>query len=85
MLVAQLNFVYSVFSAFLVDLTAYRSTIFCLLFPMIAVTCCPHFLLRLDLLTDTLPGIGHIVVGLTALYYAVESFTFALPATRCSR
>ena len=44
---------------------------------MVAATCFLTFLARLDLLTDTLPGIGHIVVGLTALYHAVGSITFA--------
>lgn len=77
MLYAELNFVYFVFSAVMVYLTAYRSATLCLLFSVIAATCFLTFLARLDLLTDTLPGIGHIVVGLMALYHAVGSVTYA--------
>ena len=74
---AQLNVVYFVFAAVMVYLTAYRSATLSLLCSMVAATCFLTFLARLDLLTDTLPGIGHIVVGLTALYHAVGSITFA--------
>lgn len=76
-LYAQLNFVCFVFSAVMMYLTAYRSTTLCLLFSMIAVTCFLTFLARLDLLTGTLTGIGHMVVGLMTLYHAVGSVTVA--------
>lgn len=76
-LYAQLNFVYFVFSAVMVCRTVYRSTTLCLLFSVIAVTCFLTFLARLDILTETLPGIGHVVVGLMAFYHAVGSVTFA--------
>lgn len=75
-LYAQLNFVYFVLSAVMVYLTVYRSATHSFLFLMVAATCFLTFLARLDLLTDTLPGIGHIVVGLMALYHAVGSITF---------
>jgi len=58
-------------------LTAYRSVTLCLLFSVISVTCFLTFLARLDMLTDALPGIGHMVVGLMALYHALGSITFA--------
>ena len=82
---AQLNFVYFVFAAVMVYLTAYRSATLSLLCSMVAATCFLTFLARLDLLTDTRPGIGHIVVGLTALYHAVGSITFPLPAANWLR
>ena len=77
LLSAQLNFLYFVCSAVMVYLTAYRSATLCLLFSVIAVTCFITFLACLGLLTETFPGIGHIVVGIMALYHAVGSVTFA--------
>ncbi|OGW48265.1 MAG: hypothetical protein A2V62_04615 [Nitrospirae bacterium RBG_19FT_COMBO_58_9] len=75
-LYGQLNAAYFVCSVVMVYLTAYRSTTLCLLFFMIAATCFLTVLTCLVLLTETLPGIGHIIVGLLALYHAVGSVTF---------
>lgn len=79
-LYGQLNVVYLVCSVFMIYLTAYRSTTLCLLFLMIAGTCFLPVLTSRDLLTEPIPGIGHIVVGLMALYHAVGgSITLAFP------
>ncbi len=73
----QLNVVYCICSAVVVYLMAYRGRTICLLFFMIAATSCLSVLASLGLLTETLPGIGHLVVGLLALYHAVGSVTLS--------
>lgn len=74
---AQLDFVFFVCSAVMMFFTAYRSATLCLLFLMIAGTFFLTFLARLNLLTETLPGVCHVVAGLIALYHAVGSVTVA--------
>lgn len=76
-LYAPINFVYFVFSAVMVYLTAYRNTALCVLHVVITATFFSTFLARLDMLTETIPGICHILVGLMAFYHAVGSLTFA--------
>ncbi len=73
----QLHVIYFVCAAVMVYLLAYRSTTLCFLFLMIAATCFLTVLTGLGLLRETLPGIGHIVVGLMSLYHALGSISLA--------
>jgi succinate-acetate transporter protein len=77
LLYAPINFIYFMFSAVMVYLTAYRNTALCVLHVAITFTFFSTFLARLDMLTETIPGILHIIVGLMAFYHAVGSLTFA--------
>ena len=77
LLSAQFNVVSFLCLAVMAYLTAYRSATLCLLFSVIAATCFFTLLAHLDLLTEPFQGIGHIVVGIMALYHAVGSVTFA--------
>lgn len=76
-LYAPINLVYFFFSAIMVYLTAYRNTTLCALHLVITITFFTTFLAHLDLLSEILPGIFHILVGLMAFYHAVASLTFA--------
>jgi uncharacterized protein len=76
-LFAPINLVYFFFSAVMVYLTAYRNTTLCVLHVVITATFLLTFLARLDLISELLPGIFHILVGLMAFYHAVASLTFA--------
>jgi len=76
-LYAPINFVYAAFSFVMVYLTAYRNATLCLLHIVIAITFSSTVLARLDIISETLPGILHIVVGLMAFYHAVASLTQA--------
>ena len=73
----QLHGIYFVCAVIMVYLLAYRSTTLCLLFLMIAATCLLTVLTGLGLVGETLAGIGHIAVGLMALYHALGSVTLA--------
>lgn len=74
-LYAPINFIYFMFSAVMVYLTAFRNTALCILHAVITVTFFTTFLARLDILTETTPGILHILVGFLAFYHAVGSLT----------
>jgi hypothetical protein len=76
-LYAPINFVYAAFSLVMVYLTAYRNATLCVLHIVITVTFVSTVLTRLDFISETLPGILHIVVGLMAFYHAVASLTQA--------
>jgi uncharacterized protein len=76
-LYAPINMVYCVFSTVMVYLTAYRNTTLCALHLVITLAFFCTSLARLDLMEETLPGIGHILVGLMAFYHAVASLTQA--------
>jgi uncharacterized protein len=76
-LYAPINFIYFMFSAVMVYLTAYRNTALCVLHVAITVTFFSTFLARMDMLTETIPGVCHILVGLLAFYHAVSSLTSA--------
>ena len=76
-LYAPINLVYFFFSAIMVYLTAYRNTTLCALHVVITITFFTTFLAHLDLLSETLPGIFHILVGLMAFYHAAASLTTA--------
>lgn len=76
-LFAPINFVYFIFSAVMVYLTAYRNTALPVLHLVIMATFFTTFLARMGILTETIPGICHILVGFMAFYHAVGSLTFA--------
>jgi uncharacterized protein len=76
-LYAPINVVYAAFSLVMVYLTAYRNATLCILHMVITVTFATTVLTRLDFISETLPGILHIVVGLMAFYHAVASLTQA--------
>lgn len=76
-LYAPINMVYCAFSAVMIYLTAYRNTALCILHVIITFTFFVTSLARLDLLSELLPGIAHILVGLIAFYHAVASLTQA--------
>ena len=76
-LYAPINLVFFLFSSIMVYLTAYRNTTLCALHAVITVTFFTTFLAHLDILSELLPGIFHILVGLMAFYHAVASLTFA--------
>ena len=76
-LFAPINLVYFLFSTVMVYLTAYRNTTLCALHLVIAATFLFTFLARLGQISELLPGIFHVLVGLMAFYHAVASLTFA--------
>ncbi|MBX3234978.1 MAG: acetate uptake transporter [Nitrospiraceae bacterium] len=76
-LYAPINFVYAVFSGVMVYLTAYRNLTLSALHVIITLTFLATTFARLDFISELLPGIGHIVVGLMAFYHAVGSLTQA--------
>jgi hypothetical protein len=61
----------------MVYLTAYRTLTLSALHVVITMTLLATTFARLDFITDLLPGIGHIIVGLMAFYHAVGSLTQA--------
>jgi succinate-acetate transporter protein len=76
-LYVPIDLVYAAFSAVMVYLTAYRNATLCILH--VFITACFSFtvLARLDLITETVPGLLHIMVGVMAFYHAVASLTQA--------
>lgn len=76
-LYGQLYSIYFVCAVVMVYLLAYRNATLCLLFLMIAAACFLTVLTCLGVLRETLPGAGHIVVGLMALYHALGSVSLA--------
>lgn len=76
-LYAPINIVYTVFSLVMVYLTAYRNATLAFLHVIITLTFLVTSLARLDFISETLPGIGHILVGLIAFYHAIASLTQA--------
>jgi hypothetical protein len=76
-LYAPINIVYCLFSVVMVYLTAFRNTTLCLLHVVITFTFFVTSLARLNILSETLPGIAHLVVGMMAFYHAVASLTQA--------
>jgi len=76
-LYAPINLVFLLFSSIMMYLTAYRNTTLCALHAVITITFFTTFLAHLDLLSEVLSGIFHILVGFMAFYHAVASLTFA--------
>ena len=76
-LYAPINLVYAAFSLVMVYLTAYRNATLCVLHMVITATFSFTVLARLDAISEIIPGVLHIVVGLMAFYHAVASLTQA--------
>jgi len=76
-LYVPIDLVYAAFSAVMVYLTAYRNATLCMLHVVITLSFTSTLLARLGLISETGPGLFHIVVGVMAFYHAVGSLTQA--------
>lgn len=76
-LFVPINLVYVFFSAVMVYLTAYRSVALCLLHLVITLTFFSTVCMRLNLISETLPGLAHLAVGTLAFYHAIGSLSQA--------
>lgn len=76
-LFVPINLVYFFFSAVMVYLTAYRSVALSLLHAIITLTFISTVCMRLNLISETLPGLAHLAVGTLAFYHAVGSLSQA--------
>lgn len=76
-LFVPINVVYVLFSATMVYLTAYRSMALSLLHVVITLTFVSTVCMRLNLISETLPGVGHLTVGTLAFYHAIGSLSQA--------
>ena len=76
-LYVPINLVYAAFSAVMIYLTAYRNATLCMLHVIITGSFSFTVLAQLDFITETVPGLLHIMVGLMAFYHAVASLTQA--------
>jgi len=72
-----INLVYVFFSAVMVYLTAYRSVALSLLHAIITLTFFSTVCMRLNLISETLPGVAHLAVGVLAFYHAIGSLSQA--------
>jgi succinate-acetate transporter protein len=76
-LYVPIDLVYAAFSAVMVYLTAYRNATLCMLHIIITISFVSTLLARLSLISETGPGLFHIIVGVMAFYHAVASLTQA--------
>ncbi|MCX5721161.1 MAG: acetate uptake transporter [Nitrospirae bacterium] len=76
-LFVPINLVYVFFSAVMVYLTAYRSVALSLLHAIITLTFVSTVCMRLNLISETLPGLAHLAVGILAFYHAIGSLSQA--------
>lgn len=76
-LYVPIDIVYAAFSAVMIYLTAYRNVALSLLHVVITLSFTATIFARLDLISETLPGLFHVMVGLGAFYYAVASLSYA--------
>lgn len=76
-LFVPINIVYVFFSAVMVYLTAYRSVALSLLHSVITLTFLSTVCMRLNLISETLPGLAHLAVGTLAFYHAIGSLSQA--------
>lgn len=76
-LFVPINLVYVFFSAVMVYLTAYRSVALSLLHSVITLTFLSTVCMRLNLISETLPGLAHLAVGTFAFYHAIGSLSQA--------
>jgi uncharacterized protein len=76
-LFVPINLVYAFFSAVMVYLTAYRSVALSLLHAIITLTFLSTVCMRLNLISETLPGVAHLAVGTLAFYHAIGSLSQA--------
>jgi hypothetical protein len=61
----------------MVYLTAYRNATLCMLHFVITLTFSSTVLVQVGMITETVPGLFHMVVGFMAFYHAVASLTQA--------
>ena len=76
-LFVPINLVYAFFSAVMVYLTAYRSVALTLLHVVITLTFLSTVCMRMNLISETLPGLAHLTVGTLAFYHAIGSLSQA--------
>ena len=76
-LFVPINIVYLIFSAVMVYLTAYRSVALSLLHTLITISFSATVFMRLNLISETLPGLAHLGVGCLAFYHAIGSLSQA--------
>lgn len=70
--------VYLVFSAVMIYLTAYKSITLSILHVTITLTFLAAVLARLGVISsETLPGVGHMCIGVVAFYHAIGSLSLA--------
>jgi uncharacterized protein len=62
---------FACFSAVMIYLTGHKTLVLCLLHVVITATLTSVVLAKLGLLTETLPGIGHLVIGGLAFVHAM--------------
>jgi uncharacterized protein len=77
LLFVPIDIVYAAFSAVMIYLTAYRNVALSLLHVIITLSFTATIFARLNLISETLPGFFHVLVGLGAFYYAVASLSYA--------
>ena len=77
MLYIPIDLVYLVFSAVMIYLTAFRSVTLSCLHSIITATFLTMLFARLGWISETLPGVGHVVIGILAFYHAIPSLSFA--------
>lgn len=77
MLYIPIDLVYLVFSAVMIYLTAFRSVTLSLLHVIITATFLAMVFARMGLISETLPGVGHLGIGVLAFYHAIASLSFA--------
>ncbi|TAJ10678.1 MAG: hypothetical protein EPO61_02375 [Nitrospirae bacterium] len=77
LLYVPIKLVYLIFSAVMVYLTAYRSVVLSLLHLVITLTFLAAVCVGLGLISKTLPGLGHLAIGVLAFYHAIASLSQA--------
>jgi hypothetical protein len=77
MLYIPIDLVYLIFSAVMIYLTAFRSVTLSVLHVVITATFLAMVFARLGWISETLPGAGHLAVGILAFYHAIASLSFA--------
>lgn len=77
LLYVPIKLVYLFFSAIMVYLTAYRSIALSLLHLVITLTFLAAVCVGLGLISKTLPGLGHLAIGVLAFYHAIASLSQA--------
>jgi hypothetical protein len=77
MLYIPIDLVYLIFSAVMIYLTAFRSMTLSILHVIITATFLTMVFARLGWISETLPGVGHLTIGILAFYHAIASLSFA--------
>jgi succinate-acetate transporter protein len=77
MLYIPIDLVYLVFSAVMIYLTAFRSMTLSFLHVIITATFLATVFTKLGWISEVLPGLGHLGIGIVAFYHAIASLSFA--------